>query len=738
MNNNSFAGELISNLISPVSYFVNHVEQLTKLNHNSKKYKQASIVGISGIGKTQLVRKYAYETRADYNIIWFFDCNLDINVEFTKLAKQLNKILNANLPEDTNISKKEVISYLTQRDKWLLVFDNLKVGENKKVQDLINWEHNGNVIFCSQDSEMLPHVIEMNKFKEQDIIKLADNLLENKDPKDIGFLIEVFDGYPVLTAQAAQLLNKIKGLEREEYKKEIYQSSDKIELNITTAIKELKSSSIELLYKIALLNTQSFSKQLLSIITDSKETLDNNIYQLSKLALISNIDQNEANPIFEMHDVIAQKIKDISGDSNNKKYLDAIVTKLLDHIPKNKVKAHIFRNGKTLGENFEIIIENTQKYDVDINKVMMLNVALLEKYINYHDFYKAEKIINWFNKNDQEGNFKFYLMKDNEKCAYGEYVGLIGAYYQRRCANDLDGLAYYNKSLGILQNLKGCEAIKCNVTCNIAVINALLGNLQESKKNIEIMDKMFNDGLADKGDIIFSHLAKVRLLYIQGEYIEALEQANKAIEVFISDGVLPNDLLLTNTYLYKADALNYLAKYKEAYLQAQQLYNMHKSVKKEDHEVFGRIYIQLARSQLGLGDLDKALDYIMKAITIFLSDEKRNATNADYSEDPDLAASYVVEGDIFLAQDKPKEAIQSYKKAQHIYFYLYKERRNNVAHVSYLYMQGAKAACKAEDLYNYKSFRKPQISEFGINHPNTIAIFEYCKKYDMKLWPADN
>ena len=117
-------------------------------------------------------------------------------------------------------------------------------------------------------------------------------------------------------------------------------------------------------------------------------------------------------------------------------------------------------------------------------------------------------------------------------------------------------------------------------------------------------------------------------------------------------------------------------------------------------------------------------------------DEKRNPKNADYSEDADLAASYVVEGDIFLAQDKPKEAIQSYKKAQHIYFYLYKERRNNVAHVSYLYMQGAKAACKAKDLYNYKSFRKPQISEFGIDHPNTIAMFEYCKQYDMNLWPA--
>lgn len=33
--------------------------------------------------------------------------------------------------------RKELMTYLTSRDKWLLVFDNLKVGENKKVADII-------------------------------------------------------------------------------------------------------------------------------------------------------------------------------------------------------------------------------------------------------------------------------------------------------------------------------------------------------------------------------------------------------------------------------------------------------------------------------------------------------------------------------------------------------------------------------------------------------------------------
>ncbi len=197
-------------------------------------------------------------------------------------------------------------------------------------------------------------------------------------------------------------------------------------------------------------------------------------------------------------------------------------------------------------------------------------------------------------------------------------------------------------------------------------------------------------------------------------------------------------MVLTSNYLLRTQILNFLNQYQESYAQAQQLYNMHKATKKEDHEIFGRIFTQMARSELGLGRVDEAFGHITKAISIFLTDEQRNPNRNDVSEDLDLATSYVVQGDVFFTKKDLKQSLESYRAAQKIYFYLYKNNSSNVAQVSELYLKGAKAACKLKDLYHYKAFGLPQVREFGKEHDNTIAMFQYCKQYEMDLWTEEN
>ncbi|HJD62717.1 MAG TPA: hypothetical protein LFW14_04015 [Rickettsia endosymbiont of Degeeriella rufa] len=297
MSKNIFAREQISNLVTPVSYFINHTSQIKKIKSNLIKYKQSGILGVSGMDKTQVARMYAYDNKAVYDLIWFIDCNLDIDGQLMKLAKVINAQANSAIISD-NIStvRKELRTYLASKDKWLLVFDNLKVGENKKVADFINWEHNGNIIYCSQDSELLPNIVKITAFEEKESKMLVENILESNNPESIEFLAQEFKGYPILMVQGSQILNQVQGLSLNEYKKQIQGANDKIELNIRLAINVLSPSARKLRNDIALINNQSFSKEFLNCITSDKDHLDDDIYNISKFALITNIEPNEDNP----------------------------------------------------------------------------------------------------------------------------------------------------------------------------------------------------------------------------------------------------------------------------------------------------------------------------------------------------------------------------------------------------------------------------------------------------------
>ena len=457
--------EQISNLIMPVSYFVDHVKQLNLLKENLTKYRQASVIGVSGLGKTQVTRMYVHENKDYYEIIWFIDCNLDINEELLKLAKAINAVAKTKLisEEDIFSVKKELLAYLSNKDHWLLVFDNLKINENQKIKEFIDWEHNGHVIFVSQDRDLLTNIVKMSRLERSDAIILAKNLLYNKDPQSVEFLAKAFDGYPILIVQGAQLLNVVAGLNMEEYKKQVNQSEDKIKLNVTLALNELKPSAKQLLNKIALINNQAFSKQLLGIITDSKDTLDSDILELSKFSLISNTDYNKENPIFEMYDIIAEKIAEINGAKNNQIYLEDIIAKFKYSIPSGVVEERIFIDKKTIRENLSIIFKSSEKYNVTIYKMMDLGFYSLSSYLNIFDYYNAKKMVDWLNKNEQAGKFTLLLMDNDAKQTYARYLGLIGAYYIHKDANRNKSLEYYLKANQVLEGVKNAETIKNNI-----------------------------------------------------------------------------------------------------------------------------------------------------------------------------------------------------------------------------------------------------------------------------------
>ncbi|WP_341757409.1 tetratricopeptide repeat protein [Candidatus Tisiphia endosymbiont of Ditula angustiorana] len=256
-------------------------------------------------------------------------------------------------------------------------------------------------------------------------------------------------------------------------------------------------------------------------------------------------------------------------------------------------------------------------------------------------------MFDWFNQKDKNKEFKLWQMSESQKFYYARYLGLVGM-----ISINLDtAISYLTKSINILDKLEddaSNHSLKFNLISHISALHMFLGNITLAEKFLKKIEELAKQGIIQEADLFIIYLLKSALFNIQGKYNEALECIDKMIKIFNDPHI--NDPYFTGAYMLRAQILNSLDRYQEAYIQAQQVYNIHKHIKNENNEIFANVYIKMARSELGLGKVDKASEYINKAIPILLADENRNPEVINYSKDSHLAVGYVVQGT--LIRDK--------------------------------------------------------------------------------------
>lgn len=729
-----YAHNTVSNIINPVTYFVNHVSELTAITTNLQKYSQVSLIGTSGMGKTQLARTYAYTNKNLYNIIWCFDCNLEINQQFVKLAKEINKAFGSNISEDYKLATKEVLLYLQLKKDWLLIFDNLKVRDNNKVQEFINWEHNGHIIFCSQDSSALPNVVTTTKFKEKDAATLVNILLEEENYNYAKFIIEEFKGYPLLLVQGALIFNNIKGLNNVEYKKMLQESNNKIKLNTELCIKELTPSAKILLKKISLINNQSFSKSFLKMMTENNENLEDDIYQLLKYALISNTDSNEENPLFEMHDTISKTVQNINSYNENTKYLEEIIfSVLVKSFPRGVVAKQAVRLTPTFNDNLEVILKNIEKFNINIFANLKLREELLLASLNSRKYNLSETMIKWFEDKEHNNDFNVSKMNDYEKCIYASYLNAIGGYNNFALSSPIKAIEYFTKAKEIILSIDNYENIKFNILYQVLRTQIDLGQLVKAELTIEEILQVYETGIKNNGiepfDRSFFHLAKARLFLAKTKYNEAINEIDGAISTFKEFGLKDTNMLLESSYQLKIEALNSLHKYNDAYSLAHWLYEVYKPSLNHEHEIFANIYTKIAVAEYGLGKYKESLESANKAINMFVNVRKIDITQIQLTKDIQLAKSLVIKADSLSALGDFNSALEIYETAEAIHNNVYGEHLDSSISLRHLLFEATKTSCKTKSKSNtfwYNHFYSKLKSIFGMNIPEIKEIELIC------------
>lgn len=726
----------LSNMVEPVNYFVNHKKQVDEIKKKLHLYRKVSLQGVSGIGKTQLARKYAYLNQNDYDLIWFFDANLDINEQFVQLAKYINasgQIKRQKLSEDYKKSRKEVKDYLSPKDRWLLVFDDLKLDNNSKVQDMIDWAHNGHVMICSQDLDQLPHPITVPYLSAEESSILVDGFDSKINPKAKEKIIKLSEGYPILLAQGSLFLKENKHMSVDEYNR-LVNNKNKMKSHVLTVLKSLSPSSKLLLNKAIMLNNQGFSKELLKNMVSDKDKFSDDLHELVRYGLVSSMTSvSNQKTVLEIHDRVKDIVVNDLSAGDAKTAIEESIKLLNGSLSQSRIAKHLsLESDNTLLSNLEALLKNAERYDLSLFTNLELRKNLSSFYLDNSDYRKFSQLVEWFESNKE--NFGFFFASDTEKVSYSEYILSLGLYEFWVKSNLETGLAYLNEAADIIEKLKDYPEIKFRIYLNLSQMHTSNANLAQAKDNLKKAAKM-EYKISDL-EFVRYWGASAKILLSEGKHKESLGHQLKKVTMF--NEKLPQGIMTAPTYLRQAEILNYMGNYEEAEKIAERIYEQGKPqtlIGDRGYQDNIEANVQLARAKLGLKRKNEALNIVNEAKSLYLKDQNNSYDKFDHiammnSKDEDLASLLVTEGDVMAAFNKTDEALISYFTAESIYLNRYGQNMKLMDNISYLYFQEADYVCKIPKL-NQKCVElvEKHIKKFKPTHPRSqILLKEYVGK----------
>jgi len=218
---------------APNPRFVGRSAQLDRLGKTlftEDQSAKVAIIGLGGVGKTQVALKLAYRTRKRYpecSVFWVSATNMEsLQQAYLKIGRQLQI---PGLEEEQADVKKLVQSYLNEESagRWLLIFDNaddmdmwIGSADNRDVSHgLINYlpkSRQGFILFTTRSRKVAVKLAQQNMIEvaemDEDVATqmLSNSLIDQKllnNHQDTIKLLEQLTFLPLAIAQAAAYIN---------------------------------------------------------------------------------------------------------------------------------------------------------------------------------------------------------------------------------------------------------------------------------------------------------------------------------------------------------------------------------------------------------------------------------------------------------------------------------------------------------------------------------------------------
>jgi len=760
-------GAHISNLPSSNEHFTGRKEILEQIHDGFEKGDYIiSLVGFLGTGKTQTARRFAEQSKADYDIIWFIDAKGSVVDQLRGLAEILNERNTTTHEKKININAQPA-NFLQQihttlkliPKRWLLVLDN--VQERGAILDFLppkTTASRGNVLITTRNEVGWERPIRIGNFSRQESMALLQDIIPTNNDEHLDKLATLLFNHPLSLAQAGCYIrkyshtnvsnyitlftNRRKDLwEREEAMikedKDIKDLHDNYQMTGSTALqlsleklKKLSPLGIKLLYHSAFFHNNEIPEDMLSALSktsgyDPIFDCNDAIHQLIKVSLFEKnrvVSQHEKdNSLFNMHDLTQVVLLDIQSLEEKKNAINTnliVLTKMLSGEWDKVIKEFIRR--PYLLAHIESLCAHAKNLKIYSPSLIELMTYLLE----YHMYHTRDQIA--YEKLVQEIDSLLKEAKDIPPLIlarfYSDRVYARSPSIKERGQFHNRVIQDYENAIQIFQDASDQIEELFRVYMNFAQYYFLKGFFEKSKYYIKKSDEILNRVKSESSKNLF-YFVKAWMLCEMEEYALAHQSINEAVQ-----GLAKEENPALKIYIKNMKAWVDLKAedYESAYIwavKAQEEALDFFDHKNTDSIIWSAVVIGVYK--LKKGDL-KGAEATIKDSLVRLEREYEGPM-----EVMDQAYSHAVLGDIYTCKGKLIEAKAEYQIAEKIYNKLYSRKEGEG--LSELYVSFAILGAKLKDDFLAKHYLDVHQKYYGPDHKGTKKILQYFRENNVEM-----
>lgn len=700
---------------------------------NQSPQAKIALVGISGVGKSELTKSLLNQLHESYSVVWWFDAQQDLVTQFYELAKQWNHTVTKgkdDIPLQT-LSPTGVVSYVlnllrTTDLEWLIVYDNAKSYEALELfLPMLHQSDQGNkhIIFTSQDKRGWPKSVPISVFTETEATAFIAQNQPNSEDSTNRELIKEIGKLPFYLGHAMLYIKKHKisvSDYLEKYRNQSHQGESMSKHQ--HQIKEIQSKNpqaFELLGLLSLTDETLFTHALLD------DYFRNRFPDLDILETMNALDEYSlVNPHitpalktrrYSVHEITRQEVLNILSDSQISDLIQNLsdtFVNLLDMQWEEMVKFFI-ANPESVAQA-QAVWNLGIKENIQNASLLKLGLVLMEYHIyksRNHKAYEAlfKQILNIIGNKSLQGEKtlidRFYVNSVYVRDLYQD------AKLTERVAIKLTELTQKidvdnpDSSLRLFYNHAQFHLFQGDIEKCLELLNQAAPLLQRAQSNSNINLYWYIKAWA----------------HLEGaQYVETQAALDHFFETFVEE---QNHVLKLYGMNMRAHACLESGKLSEAIKWCDKsLVGAKEYFQSEDSEITAEAMLVKARAFIEGQRYEEAEETLLKCEQIY------NAYFGGAGRHADQALVLTMIGEVYEAKGEFDKALNQFIKAREIYDTLYGKNQNNIDDVSKLIIGIAKLGLhmKREDLV--QTYFKLHIDNFGSTHKRSIELLDLILK----------